>query len=108
MINYEFALMSHAFNPAIKEWEWLKDDPVIRVSRERVNNMRERWLTFEEEERLLGASPKWLQEIIVFSLRDMAPPTRSPQFTVARGRSFQKDHHHSGTEKQRKGCSTLR
>jgi integrase len=67
-INYELALMSHAFNLAIKEWEWLKDNPVRKVSREKVNNMRERWLTFEEEERLLDASPKWLQELIIFSL----------------------------------------
>ncbi len=67
-INYELSLMSHAFNLAIKEWEWLKDNPVSRVSREKVNNMRERWLTFEEEEKLLNASPKWLQELIIFSL----------------------------------------
>jgi integrase len=67
-INYELALMSHAFNLAIKEWEWLKDNPVSRVSREKVNNMRERWLTFEEEGKLLDASPKWLQELIIFSL----------------------------------------
>jgi len=67
-INYELALISHAFNLAIKEWEWLKDNPVSRVSRERVNNIQERWLTFEEEEKLLDASPKWLQGLIIFSL----------------------------------------
>lgn len=67
-INYELALMSHAFNLAIKEWEWLKENPVSKVSREKVNNLRERWLTFEEENRLLDASPKWLQELIIFSL----------------------------------------
>jgi integrase len=67
-INYELALMSHAFNLAIKEWEWLKENPVSRVSREKVNNIRERWLTFEEEKRLLDASPKWQQELIIFSL----------------------------------------
>ncbi len=67
-INYELALMSHAFNLAIKEWEWLKDNPVSKVSKEKVNNMRERWLTLEEEEKLLNTSPKWLQELIIFSL----------------------------------------
>lgn len=60
--------MSHSFNLAIKEWEWLKDNPVRKVSREKVDNIRERWLTLEEEERLLDASPKWLQELIIFSL----------------------------------------
>ncbi len=67
-INYELSLMSHAFNLARKEWEWINENPVNKVSREKVNNMRERWLTFEEEERLLKASPGWLQELIIFSL----------------------------------------
>lgn len=67
-INYELALMSHAFNLARKEWEWVSENPVSRVSREKVNNLRERWLTFEEEERLLQASPRWLQELTIFSL----------------------------------------
>jgi site-specific recombinase XerD len=67
-INYELSLMRHAFNLAIKEWEWLKENPVSKVSKEKVNNIKERWLTFEEEEKLLLASPKWLQELIVFSL----------------------------------------
>ncbi len=67
-INYELSLMGHAFNLALKEWEWVKENPVGKVSKERVNNLRERWLTFEEEEKLLQASPKWLREMIIFSL----------------------------------------
>ena len=38
------------------------------VSREKVNNLIERWLTLEEEENLLNSSPKWLQEIILFAI----------------------------------------
>ena len=67
-INYEIVLMSHAFNLAIKEWEWVKDNPVSRVRKERVNNIMERWLTLEEEAKLLAASPQWLQEIIIFAI----------------------------------------
>ncbi len=67
-INYELALMGHAFNLAIKEWEWLNENPVRKVSREKENNQRERWLTYEEEEKLLHSSPRWLQELIIFSL----------------------------------------
>jgi len=67
-VNYELALMGHAFNLAIKEWEWCKDNPVSKVSREKVNNFIERWLTDEEEERLLKVSRKWLQDLIVFAL----------------------------------------
>ncbi len=67
-INYELSLMGHAFNLAIKEWEWVRENPVSKVSKERVINLRDRWLTFEEEEKLLWASPPWLREMIIFSL----------------------------------------
>jgi integrase len=67
-VNYELTLMSHAFNLAIKEWEWCKENPVRKVSKERVNNLRVRWLTLEEEEALLKESPRWLQEMIAFSI----------------------------------------
>lgn len=67
-VNRELGLLGHAFNLAIKEWEWLDFNPVARVSRERVNNQVERWLTFEEQEKLLAASPRWLREIIIFAL----------------------------------------
>jgi integrase len=67
-INYELALMSHAFSLAMKEWEWVKDNPVSRVSREKVNNQIERWLSTEEQKKLLSASPHWLKEIIVFAI----------------------------------------
>lgn len=67
-INYELTLMSHAYNLAIKEWEWVKDNPVKRVKKEKLNNTIERWLTQDEEERLLKASPAWLKEIVVFAI----------------------------------------
>ncbi|MBW2638150.1 MAG: site-specific integrase, partial [Deltaproteobacteria bacterium] len=67
-INYELTLMSHAFNIGILEWEWVNDNPVKKVKKERVNNAIERWLTREEEKRLLGVSAQWLQEIIVFAI----------------------------------------
>jgi len=41
---------------------------VLRVAKEKVRNSIERWLTSEEEQRLLAASPAWLQEIILFAL----------------------------------------
>ena len=67
-LNYELALMNHAFNLAIKEWEWVRENPVAKVSREKVNNHIERWLTLEEEKNLLDKSPLWLQEIILFAV----------------------------------------
>jgi integrase len=67
-INNELTLLSHAFTLAMREWEWVLNNPVQRVSRERVHNQIERWLTFDEEQRLLAVSPEWLREIIVFAI----------------------------------------
>jgi len=67
-INYELAVLGHSFNLAMKEWEWVSDNPVSKVSKEKVNNQIERWLTLEEERRLLDVSPQWLREVIVFAV----------------------------------------
>lgn len=67
-INRELATIKKAFNLAIKEWEWLKDNPVSKISMEKENNKRDRWLTYEEEKRLLDVSPPELKEIIIFAL----------------------------------------
>jgi len=67
-VNYELTLMGHAFNLAMKEWEWVKDNPVMKVRKERVNNKIERWLSLDEEQKLLAASPLWLKEIIIFAI----------------------------------------
>lgn len=66
--NYELTVMSHAFNMAMREWELAKDNPVKRVRKDRENNRIERWLSLAEERRLLDASPRWLQDIIVFAI----------------------------------------
>ncbi len=41
-INHRRTLLRHAFNLAIREWQWSTENPVERVSRERVNNSRDR------------------------------------------------------------------
>lgn len=80
-INHRRTLLRHAFNLAIREWQWCQENPVERVSRERVSNSRDRWLTFEEERTLLECcvlhptrkdnkteSTYWMQEIVIFAL----------------------------------------
>ena len=67
-INDELTVLGHAYKLAMKEWEWVTENPVQKVSKEKVRNLIERWLTPEEEKRLLAASPTWLQEIILFAL----------------------------------------
>ncbi len=67
-INRELAVMKHAFNLAIREWEWCRDNPVSRVAMEKENNRRDRWLIYKEEEQLIQVAPPWLREIILFAL----------------------------------------
>lgn len=67
-INRELAMLSKAFNLAVKEWEWLKDNPVSRVPKEKENNIIDRWLSKDEEIAILGNSPEWIREIILFAL----------------------------------------
>ncbi|MCF6147314.1 MAG: tyrosine-type recombinase/integrase [Candidatus Kuenenia sp.] len=67
-INRSLSMLSKAFSLASKEWEWVKENPVLKVSREKENRGRDRWLTYDEEKRLLDNSPQWLKEIILFAL----------------------------------------
>jgi len=67
-INRELAAMKAAFNLAIREWEWCRDNPVSKVSMEKENNRRDRWLSLEEEQNLLKVCPAWLREIVTFAL----------------------------------------
>ena len=66
--NRELAMLSKAFNLAVNEWEWLKDNPVSRVPKEKENNKRDRWLTQDDECRLIKHCPAWLGDIVVFAL----------------------------------------
>lgn len=67
-INRELANLKKAFNLAVREWEWCRENPVSRVSMERENNKRDRWLSFEEETRLLQACAPWLHDLVTFAL----------------------------------------
>jgi integrase len=67
-INKELQLVRHAFNVAMREWEWCRENPMHRVSMEPVRNEVDRWLTTNEQERLLASSSPWLREIIGFAL----------------------------------------
>jgi integrase len=64
----ELEVLRHALNLAVREWEWLDRNPFERVKIEKPDNAVERWLTEDEEARLLAASPPWLAELIVFAL----------------------------------------
>lgn len=67
-VNRELSLMKHGYNIAIREWEWIKENPVSRVSMEKEPPARDRYLIEDEEEKLLKVSPQWLREVIVFAV----------------------------------------
>jgi integrase len=67
-VNRHLAALKKAFNLAVREWEWCQRNPVLSVSMERENNGRDRWLTVEEESRLLAACGPWLRDIVQFAL----------------------------------------
>ena len=44
-INRELAMLSKAFSLAVKDWDWIKENPVSKVQKEKVDNKRDRWLS---------------------------------------------------------------
>jgi integrase len=67
-IHRQIGIMKTAYNLAMREWEWCNVNPVAKVSLGKLDNKRDKWLTPQEEERLLEASPVWLQEIVIFAI----------------------------------------
>jgi integrase len=49
------AALSHALNIAMKDWEWIEDSPMRKVSKPREPRGRERFLSDDERTRLLEA-----------------------------------------------------
>lgn len=66
------ALLSHAFNVAVKEWQWIEESPMLKVSKPKFNNERLRYLSSDELSRLLEATRvsanRYLQTILIVAL----------------------------------------
>lgn len=66
------ALLSHAFNIAVKEWQWMQESPMPKVTKPKVNNERIRYLSDDEQTRLLGAAKisanRFLHTILITAL----------------------------------------
>jgi integrase len=54
-VNRYLAVLSHAFSIAVTEWEWLQDNPVLKLKKLREPRGRDRYLSESECERLLRA-----------------------------------------------------
>ena len=66
------ALLSQAFNVAVKEWDWLPESPMAKVKKPKVANGRIRYLTPDELERLLTATKlsanPYLQTVVITAI----------------------------------------
>lgn len=71
-VNRYLAALSHAFTIAIKEWQWLFDNPVSHISRLKEPRGRDRYLSKEEISTLLHVCSesrnKWLGTIVKLAL----------------------------------------
>ena len=67
-INHELAVLKRMFNLAVKEWEWFVTNPIAAVSLETGVNERDRWITYEEEEKLLSCCEDWFKDVVIFAL----------------------------------------
>jgi integrase len=63
----ELAFLKAAYNVAIREWEWCRDNPVRRISMLRVNNARVRYLDDETFALVYQACPAWLQPLVLLA-----------------------------------------
>ena len=71
-VNRYLAVLSHAFTIAIKEWGWLDDSPMRKISKLKELNSVVRFLSDEERERLLLACKEsknpYLYTVVVMAL----------------------------------------
>ena len=71
-VNRYLAALSHAFTIAVKEWGWVEDNPVMKISRLRESTGRVRFLSEDERNNLLEACKKsenpYLYLIVVLAL----------------------------------------
>lgn len=71
-VNRYLAALSHAFSICQREWHWVKENPVLKISRPKENPARERYLDKDEICALLNACKKskspYLYAITLFAL----------------------------------------
>ncbi len=87
--NRYLAILSHAFTCAVKQWGWLKENPVGYVKRLKEGRPRDRFLEKDEITRLLAecrnAQSPHLYTIVLL-LCDRGAPRRNSRTQVARYR----------------------
>ena len=89
------ASLSHAFSLAVKDWQWIDDSPMRKVTKPKEPRGRERFLSDSERDALLKAcrasSSRFLYTVVVLALstgmrRGEIMSLRWPQIDLANGR----------------------
>lgn len=66
------AVLSHAFNVAVKEWQWMPESPMSKVKKPKIDNGRLRHLSEDELSRLLAAAKisanRYLYTVVITAL----------------------------------------
>jgi integrase len=66
-VSKELGILKSAYRNAIR-WEWVNRNPLAGMSLNQEGEGRLRWLTREEESRLLLACAPWLQDMVIVGL----------------------------------------
>lgn len=66
--NRELTFFRNAFNVAIKHYKWCSINPVAQTKFDAENNIRDRWLTIEEEKTLLSTLKGRYRDIVELAL----------------------------------------
>lgn len=66
------ASLSHAFSVAVRDWEWMQENPILKISKPKISNERIRFLSDEERTRLIKAckesESKGLYPVVILAL----------------------------------------
>lgn len=66
------ASLSHAMSIAVRDWEWMQENPILKISKPKISNERTRFLSGEERMRLIRAcqdsESKGLYPVVILAL----------------------------------------
>ena len=71
-INRYYAALSHAFTIAVKEWEWMQENPILKITKLKEPSGRTRYLSDDERRKLLKAcqesQSRYLYILVILAL----------------------------------------
>jgi integrase len=93
-INRYMAVLNHAFNIAIKEWEWLNISPMRNIKKFKEPRGRTRYLTDLERERLLDVCKKNLShDLYIIIILALSTGARKMELLTLKWKDVHLDKH---------------